>query len=85
MGNLEKLLTWGLAILFLGYLFVANSNCDKSSSPNEEVTISEAVVTEEVVAEEVVAEEVVAEEVTADSTATDKTTEGTEEDAQTEE
>ena len=53
------------------YIFVG---C-KSSSPNEEVTISEAVVTEEVVAEEV----------TADSTATDKTTEGTEEDAQTEE
>ena len=52
MGNLEKLLTWGLAILFLGYLFVANANCDKSSSSNEEVAISETVVTEEVVTEE---------------------------------
>jgi len=40
MGNLEKLLTWGLAILFLGYLFVANINCDQSALPNVEVTIS---------------------------------------------
>ena len=27
MGNLEKPVTWGLVILFLGYLFVANCKC----------------------------------------------------------
>ena len=84
MGNLGKLLTWGLSILFLGYLFVANSNCDKSSSPNDEVTISEEVVTEEVVTEEVVTEEVVTEEAAADTNATDETTEDAKEEAQTE-
>ena len=27
MGNLEKPLTWGLAIVLMGYLFIANCDC----------------------------------------------------------
>lgn len=32
MGNLEKPLTWGLVILLLGYLFVANCECGKDAT-----------------------------------------------------
>ena len=32
MGNLEKPLTWGLTILLLGYLFVANCKCGEESA-----------------------------------------------------
>ena len=32
MGNFEKPLTWGLVILLLGYLFVANCECGESST-----------------------------------------------------
>jgi hypothetical protein len=32
MGNLEKPLTWGLTILLLGYLFVANCKCGEEAS-----------------------------------------------------
>ena len=32
MGNLEKPLTWGLTILLLGYLFVANCKCGEEST-----------------------------------------------------
>ena len=31
MGNIEKPLTWGLVIVFVGYLFVANCECDEES------------------------------------------------------
>ena len=42
MGNLEKPLTWGLTILLLGYLFVANCKCGEEStcSLNNEFNIS---------------------------------------------
>ena len=32
MGNLEKPLTWGLVIVLLGYLFIANYDCGEESS-----------------------------------------------------
>ena len=32
MGNLEKPLTWGLVIVLLGYLFIANCDCGEESS-----------------------------------------------------
>jgi len=32
MGNLEKPLTWGLVILFVGYLFMANCECGEGST-----------------------------------------------------
>ena len=32
MGNLEKPLTWGLVIVLLGYLFIANCNCGEEAS-----------------------------------------------------
>ena len=32
MGNLENPLTWGLTILLLGYLFVANCKCGEESA-----------------------------------------------------
>ena len=32
MGNLEKPLTWGLAIVLLGYLFIANCECGESTT-----------------------------------------------------
>lgn len=32
MGNLEKPLTWGLAIVLLGYLFIANSECGEGTT-----------------------------------------------------
>ena len=32
MGNLEKPLTWGLVIVLLGYLFIANCDCEKEAS-----------------------------------------------------
>ena len=32
MENLEKPLTWGLTILLLGYLFVANCKCGEEST-----------------------------------------------------
>ena len=32
MGNLEKPLTWGLVILLLGYLFVANCECGEDAT-----------------------------------------------------
>ena len=32
MGNLEKPLTWGLVIVLLGYLFVANCECNEENS-----------------------------------------------------
>ena len=32
MGNLEKPLTWGLVIVFVGYLFVANCECGEEST-----------------------------------------------------
>ena len=32
MGNLEKPLTWGLVILLLGYLFVANFECGEDAT-----------------------------------------------------
>jgi len=32
MGNLEKPLTWGLVIVLLGYLFVANCECGEEST-----------------------------------------------------
>jgi hypothetical protein len=32
MGNLEKPLTWGLTILLLGYLFIANCECSEEST-----------------------------------------------------
>ena len=31
MGNLEKPLTWGLAIIFLGYLFIVNCKCEEEN------------------------------------------------------
>ena len=31
MGNLEKPLTWGLVIVFVGYLFIANCECGEGS------------------------------------------------------
>ena len=31
MGNLEKPLTWGLVIVLLGYLFIANCDCGEES------------------------------------------------------
>ena len=41
MGNFEKPLTWGLVILLLGYLFVANCECGEGSTCplNNEVNI----------------------------------------------
>ena len=32
MGNFEKPLTWGLVIILLGYLFVANCDCGDETS-----------------------------------------------------
>ena len=32
MGNLEKPLTWGLAIVLLGYLFIANCECGEDTT-----------------------------------------------------
>ena len=32
MGNLEKPLTWGLVIVFVGYLFIANCECGEGST-----------------------------------------------------
>jgi len=32
MGNIEKPLTWGLVIVLLGYLFVANCECGENST-----------------------------------------------------
>ena len=32
MGNLEKPLTWGLVIVLLGYLFIANCDCEDETS-----------------------------------------------------
>jgi hypothetical protein len=32
MGNLEKPLTWGLAIVLLGYLFIANCECGEGTA-----------------------------------------------------
>ena len=32
MGNLEKPLTWGLVIVFVGYLFIANCECGEGSA-----------------------------------------------------
>ena len=32
MGNLEKPLTWGLVIVLLGYLFIANWDCGEEAS-----------------------------------------------------
>ena len=32
MGNLEKPLTWGLVIVLLGYLFIANCECGEGST-----------------------------------------------------
>jgi hypothetical protein len=32
MGNLEKPLTWGLAIVLLGYLFIANCKCGEGTT-----------------------------------------------------
>jgi len=32
MGNLEKPLTWGLVIVLLGYLFIANCDCGEEAS-----------------------------------------------------
>ena len=32
MGNLEKPLTWGLVIVLLGYLFIANCDCGEETS-----------------------------------------------------
>ena len=32
MGNLEKLLTGGIAIVFMGYLFIANCKCSEDTS-----------------------------------------------------
>ena len=32
MGNLEKPLTWGLAIVLLGYLFIANCECSEGTT-----------------------------------------------------
>ena len=32
MGNLEKPLTWGLAIVLLGYLFIANCECGEGTT-----------------------------------------------------
>ena len=32
MGNLEKPLTWGLAIVLLGYLFVSNWKCGEDTT-----------------------------------------------------
>ena len=41
MENIEKPLTWGLVILLLGYLFVANCECGEGSTCplNNEVNI----------------------------------------------
>jgi hypothetical protein len=41
MGKFEKPLTWGLVILLLGYLFVANCECGEGSTCplNNEVNI----------------------------------------------
>ena len=32
MGNLEKPLTWGLVIVFVGYLLIANCECGEEAS-----------------------------------------------------
>ena len=32
MGNLEKPLTWGLAIIFVGYLFIVNCKCEEENA-----------------------------------------------------
>ena len=32
MGNLEKPLTWGLVILFVGYLFIINCECGEETT-----------------------------------------------------
>jgi hypothetical protein len=32
MGNLEKPLTWGFVIVFVGYLFIANCECGERSA-----------------------------------------------------
>ena len=31
MGNLERPLTWGLAIVIMGYLFIANCECGEGT------------------------------------------------------
>lgn len=31
MGNLERPLTWGLAIVLMGYLFIANCECGEGT------------------------------------------------------
>ena len=43
MGNLEKPLTWGLVIVFIGYLFAANCECGEEStcSLNNEFNFSD--------------------------------------------
>ena len=32
MGNLERPLTWGLAIVLMGYLFIANCECGEGTT-----------------------------------------------------
>ena len=42
MGNLEKPLTWGLAIIFLAYLFIVNCKCEEENTclPNSGFNIT---------------------------------------------
>ena len=44
MKNFEKPLTWALAIILLGYLFIANCDCgDTCPLETEEVTVEVAI------------------------------------------
>ena len=96
MGNLEKPLTWGLVIIFIGYLFIVNCKCDEesASSLNDGFNFSNAEVLkvdvpetiEEDAVVEAVEEETKTEETTEETAVTEEITEETaEETAVTEE
>jgi hypothetical protein len=78
MGNLEKPLTWGLVIVFIGYLFIANCKCGEESTwslndgfnfSNTEVLKADVPeIIEEAAVAEAVEEETKAEETTEETT-----------------
>ena len=87
MGNLEKPLTWGLVIVFIGYLFIANCKCGEESTwslndgfnfSNTEVLKADVPeIIEEAAVAEAVEEETKAEETTEETDVAEETTEET--------